>query len=68
MTSFFNFRDECKYKYDQDIYDILMDCFDLIPLCCIVNGKFLAVHGGISPELKTIDDLKRMDRFKEPPR
>ena len=54
MTSFFNFRDECKYKYDQDIYDILMDSFDLMPLSCIVNGKFLAVHGGISPELKTV--------------
>jgi serine/threonine-protein phosphatase 2B catalytic subunit len=68
MTSFFNFKDECKYKYDQDIYDILMDSFDLIPLSCIVNGKFLAVHGGISPELKTLEDLKRLDRFKEPPR
>jgi len=68
MTSFFNFKDECKHKYDQDIYDILMDSFDLIPLSCIVNGKFLAVHGGISPELKTLEDLKRLDRFKEPPR
>ena len=68
MTSFFNFKDECKYKNDQDIYDILMDTFDLIPLSCIVNGKFLAVHGGISPELKTLEDLKRLDRFKEPPR
>ena len=68
MTSFFNFKDECKYKYDQDIYDILMDSFDLIPLSCIVNEKFLAVHGGISPELKTLEDLKRLDRFKEPPR
>jgi len=45
-----------------------MDSFDLMPLACIVNGKFLALHGGISPELKTIDDIKKVDRFKEPPR
>jgi len=45
-----------------------MDSFDLMPLSCIINGKFLAVHGGISPELKTLEDLKRMDRFREPPR
>lgn len=45
-----------------------MDSFDQIPLSCIVNGKFLALHGGISPELRTIDDIKRVDRFKEPPR
>lgn len=42
------------YKYDQDIYDLFMDSFDLIPLACVINGKFLAVHGGISPELKTV--------------
>ena len=45
-----------------------MDSFDLIPLACIVNGKFLALHGGISPELRKLDDLKKLDRFKEPPR
>ena len=31
-----------------------MDSFDLIPLACVVNGKFLALHGGISPELKSV--------------
>lgn len=60
-----------------------MDSFDLIPLSCVINGKFLAVHGGISPELKTVifffvtkknsfkiklDSIKKIDRFKEPPR
>lgn len=45
-----------------------MDSFDLLPLACVVNSKFLAVHGGISPELKTLEDLKKIDRYKEPPR
>jgi serine/threonine-protein phosphatase 2B catalytic subunit len=34
-----------------------MDSFDLIPLACIVNGKFLALHGGISPELKSVNNI-----------
>jgi len=46
------------YKYDQDIYDLFMDSFDMIPLACVINGKFLAVHGGISPEMKTVYFLK----------
>lgn len=45
-----------------------MDSFDVYPLSCVVNGKFLALHGGISPELRSLDDIKRIDRFKEPPR
>jgi serine/threonine-protein phosphatase 2B catalytic subunit len=68
MTTYFNFRAECLYKYDQEIYDMFMDSFDLMPLSCIINGKFIAVHGGISPELKTIEDIKKIDRFKEPPK
>jgi len=68
MTTFFNFRSECLYKYDQEIYDLFMDSFDLLPLSCIINGKFIALHGGISPELKTIEDIKRIDRFKETPK
>jgi serine/threonine-protein phosphatase 2B catalytic subunit len=68
MTSFFNFRDECIYKYDQEIYELLMDSFDMVPIACVVNGKFLALHGGISPELRSLEDIKKVDRFKEPPR
>jgi len=68
MTTFFNFRSECLYKYDQEIYDLFMDSFDNLPLSCIINGKFIALHGGISPELKTIEDIKRIDRFKETPK
>ena len=36
--------------------------------CCIVNNKFLAVHGGISPELKTLQDIQNLNRNKETPR
>jgi serine/threonine-protein phosphatase 2B catalytic subunit len=54
MTSYFNFKDECKYKYDQEIYECLMESFDQLPLACVVNGKFLSLHGGISPEMKTV--------------
>lgn len=68
MTNFFNFRTECLYKYDQEIYDLFMDSFDLFPLSAIINHRFLAVHGGISPELRNVEDINLIDRFKEPPR
>ena len=31
-----------------------MDSFDNMPLSAVINGKFLCVHGGISPELRTV--------------
>jgi serine/threonine-protein phosphatase 2B catalytic subunit len=68
MTTFFNFRNECMVKYDIEVYDCFMESFDCMPLAAILNNKFLIVHGGISPELKTLDDLDRITRFVEPPR
>ena len=46
----------------------LIDSFDLIPLSCVVNGRFLAIHGGISPDMKNLEDIAKIDRFNEPPR
>ncbi len=49
MTAVFNFRMEVLTKFDQEVYESFMEMFDHLPLSCIINGKFIAFHGGISP-------------------
>ena len=66
MTATFSFRSECIHKYDIEVYDLFMDSFDTLPMACIVNNCFLAVHGGISPNLISLKDLHNMNRFCEP--
>jgi len=68
MTAFFNFREECEYKYDAGIYNSFMEAFDTLPVAAVINGKFLAVHGGISPELPNVKAINAVNRFQEPPR
>lgn len=68
MTTFFNFRAECLFKYDLEVYETACETFDAMPLACVINKKFLALHGGISPELVTLDDISRVSRVSEPPR
>ena len=41
--------------------------FDFLPLGALIDNSLLALHGGISPSLHTIDQLRVVDRFKEIP-
>ena len=68
MTSFFNFKQECEVKYDSEVYEIIMETFDCLPIACLINEKFIAVHGGISPEINKIADINKINRFEEPPK
>lgn len=67
MTQHFTFREEAIRKFDEEVYQTVMDVFDAMPLAAVVSKKYLAVHGGISPDLKKLDSLENINRFTEPP-
>ncbi|KAH9042647.1 Metallo-dependent phosphatase [Lactarius pseudohatsudake] len=66
LTEYFTFKRECLHKYSEKVYDACIESFSALPLSGLLDGKFFCVHGGISPELNTVSDIDRINRFQEP--
>ncbi|KAL5993368.1 hypothetical protein ACLOJK_014292 [Asimina triloba] len=56
LTQVYGFYDECQRKYgNANAWRYCTDVFDYLTLSAIIDGTVLCVHGGLSPDIRTID-------------
>jgi serine/threonine-protein phosphatase PPG1 len=68
VTATYGFYTECLKKYGSaDVWTIFTDLFDYLVLAVEIDNTILCVHGGLSPSIHTVDQIKAIDRFKEIP-
>jgi len=68
ITQVYGFYDECLRKYSSlNVWRYCTDVFDYLSLAAIIEDKVFCVHGGLSPTIKTIDDIRSIDRRQEVP-
>lgn len=68
ITQVYGFFDEINRKYgNSNPWKYCTEVFDYLPLGAIIDGKVLCIHGGLSPEIKTIDQIRTIDRRIEIP-
>lgn len=69
MNKVYGFEDECKHKYTLRIFEMFSQSFESLPLATLINNDYLVMHGGLSSNVdETVQDIKVIDRFKQPPR
>jgi len=68
ITQVYGFYDECLRKYGSvNVWRYCTEIFDYLSLSSIIEEKIFCVHGGLSPSINTLDQIRIIDRKQEVP-
>ena len=68
ITQVYGFYDECLRKYGSvNVWRYCTEIFDYLSLSAVIDDKVFCVHGGLSPAINTLDQIRVIDRKQEVP-
>lgn len=62
INRIYGFYDECKRRYSIKLWKIFSDVFNCLPVSAVVDEKILCMHGGLSPELRHLQQIADLSR------
>ncbi|CAI5465157.1 unnamed protein product [Closterium sp. Yama58-4] len=68
MNRIYGFDGEVKAKCGEPMVELFADVFCCLPLAHVIGSRVFVVHGGLfSKDGVTLDDVRGINRFQEPP-
>lgn len=67
ITRQYGFYDECKRRTTLKTWKIFIDTFNTLPIAAIIAQKIFCVHGGLSPVLNSMDEVRNIRRPTDVP-
>ncbi|CAK9052414.1 Serine/threonine-protein phosphatase PP2A catalytic subunit (Protein phosphatase 2a) [Durusdinium trenchii] len=68
ITQVYGFFDECVRAYrGPQVWKLFTDSFDYLPVTAVIENQIICMHGGISPSLDSLDNIRQLDRIQEVP-
>jgi serine/threonine-protein phosphatase PP1 catalytic subunit len=56
-----------KRRYNIKLWKTFTDCFNCLPVAAVIDEKIICMHGGLSPELSQLEQIKRLLRPTDVP-
>ena len=56
-----------KRRYNIKLWKTFTDCFNCLPVAAIVDEKIFCCHGGLSPDLQSMEQIRRIMRPTDVP-
>ena len=67
INRIYGFYDECKRRYNIKLWKTFTDCFNSLPVAAIIDEKIFCMHGGLSPDLRDMSQIKCIMRPTDVP-
>ncbi|KAF9684901.1 hypothetical protein SADUNF_Sadunf04G0166800 [Salix dunnii] len=62
INRIYGFYDECKRRFSVRLWKTFTGCFNCLPVAAVVDDKILCMHGGLSPEMDSLDQIRAIER------
>ncbi|TQD84911.1 hypothetical protein C1H46_029524 [Malus baccata] len=62
INRIYGFYDECKRRFSVRLWKLFTDCFNCLPVAAVIDDKIFCMHGGLSPELNSLEQLRAIER------
>jgi len=62
INRIYGFYDECKRRYSIKLWKTFSDVFNCLPVSALVDEKILCMHGGLSPEIESLQQIADLSR------
>ncbi|BFG36661.1 hypothetical protein CerSpe_229350 [Prunus speciosa] len=62
INRIYGFYDECKRRFSVRLWKIFTDSFNCLPVAAVIDDKIFCMHGGLSPELNNLEQLRAIER------